>query len=263
MPCGVTKNGVVCDNTGTSAHAGMHSGVTNISWLFGLTKRVFWANSNSGTTPAAQGPLTVGTRIPTTVAPIITGLPGVGQTSLLNLATSQTFVIPAWANFIDYVLLPGGGGGREGDGAFGGTGNGGDAGQFVSGTLVRGTDFAAGVTSGSVTIGGGGAAGAKGAGNVIESSRGGTTTITVGAFTTSAIGGAGGSGTGGDAGGSPGTLEYQEIVAVGGGTAPSGSSRTVGKTPGGGGGGGQGGMFNGQTAGMAGAPGYVWLGFRS
>ncbi|ADX31961.1 minor tail protein [Tsukamurella phage TPA2] len=173
---------------------------------------------------------------------------------------NAAYPIPAYAAFVDVVILSGGGGGREGDGGAGATGNGGKKGQWSSTTL---NVAALGITTLNLSIGAGGPAGAKDAGNVVESSRGGTTTVAWAGGSLSIPGGGGGSGTGGAAGESPGSYSYGGQTFTGGGTAPSGSSRTNGNPPGGGGGGGAGGIFNGQTAGMAGAQGRIWLIFRS
>lgn len=175
-------------------------------------------------------------------------------------SNSTAYPIPAYAAFVDVVILSGGGGGREGDGGFGATGNGGKKGQWSSTTLDV---IALGISTLNLSIGTGGPAGAKSAGNVTESSRGGTTVVSWDGGSLSIPGGDGGSGTGGAAGESPGSYSYGGQTFNGGGTAPSGSSRTNGNPPGGGGGGGAGGVFNGQTAGMAGAPGRIWLIFRS
>lgn len=44
MPCGVTKNGVVCDNPGTSSHTGPHSGIKT---LWGYSLRLNWYNTDA------------------------------------------------------------------------------------------------------------------------------------------------------------------------------------------------------------------------
>lgn len=162
-----------------------------------------------------------------------------------------TYNIPAACKYIDVIVLGGGGGGREGDGGFGATGNGGLAGTYASATYQRGVDLPWTQSTITGSVGAAGPAGAKNAGNVTASSRGGTTT----AGALSAVGGDGGSGTNGNAGASPGNRTQGSMTMTGGATAPSGSGRTVGKPPGGGGGGGAGGIFNGQTAGMAGSRG--------
>ena len=46
MACGATKNGVICDNAGTTAHAGLHSGPKG---LWGFTLRVYWRDSDYST----------------------------------------------------------------------------------------------------------------------------------------------------------------------------------------------------------------------
>lgn len=256
MPCGVTKNGVVCDNAGTSSHPGMHSGTVSIGWLLGLQKRVFWLNS-AAFTVTTQGPLQVGVRIPPTTPPII---PSQAQLEEMVITASGGFSIPSWCNNIDYAILPGGGGGRGGSsGGFGtgASGDGGGAGQWLTGTLVRGTDFAAGTTSGTAIVGDGGNGGAAGA----SGSAGGASSITVGSTTKTAPGGSGATTTGGALGQSPGNKNYQGISAEGGGTAGLG---VPGDEPGGGGGGGAGGgMFQSGSPGQKGGKGRTWLNFRS
>lgn len=256
MVCGVTKNGVTCDNPGTSSHPGMHSGVMTISWLFGLQKRVFWPNSNVFTV-TTQGPIQVGVRVPPTVAPII---PDQAQLEEMVITASGGFNIPSWANNIDYALLGGGGGGRGGNsGGFGtgASGDGGDAGYWATGTLVRGVDFPSNTTSGTAVVGDGGNGGAAGANGAV----GGASSITVGSTTKTAPGGSAGTGTSGAPGKSPGNKNYQGISAEGGTTAGLG---VPGDEPGGGGGGGAGGgMFQSGSPGQKGGKGRTWLNFRS
>lgn len=64
MPCGVTKtlsNGTVvtCDNAGTSAHSGQHSGPLN---FFGTNIRVFWTSTATEQTVAGYKRPLVGVR---------------------------------------------------------------------------------------------------------------------------------------------------------------------------------------------------------
>lgn len=66
MACGVTKaipgdSTVVCDNAGTSAHAGRHSGVVSFTFR-GFTVssvRVYWSAADA--IPALQNPIVRGT----------------------------------------------------------------------------------------------------------------------------------------------------------------------------------------------------------
>lgn len=178
------------------------------------------------------------------------------------ITASGTYKIPVSSRYLDIIVLGGGGGGREGDGGVNRTGNGGKAGTWSAVTLERGVDIPWTAITLTVTVGAGGAAGAKGAGNVNgnTANQGGATSVSLASTTlASAVGGVGGSGTDGNPGESPGTYSFVGQNYTGGASAPSGGSRTVGNPPGGGGGGGAGGIFNGQTAGMAGARGQAWI----
>lgn len=176
---------------------------------------------------------------------------------------SSTYGLPAYWRYVDIIALGGGGGGREGDGAAARTGGGGSAGNWGTITLERGVTVPYDLGVLTITVGLGGAAGPKNSGGT--SYPGGTSGVSspvAGALVT-ASGGAGGTGVTGTPGGSPGSVVVDGVTYTGGAQAPSGSGRTNGNPPGGGGGGGAGGIFNGQTAGMAGADGKVWLRIRS
>ena len=171
-------------------------------------------------------------------------------------AGSYTYTIPQWATHIDVITIGGGGGGNQGNGGNGATGSGGGAGSWRFRTLERGTDIPWATTVFSAIVGGGGSAGGKGGPNP---GAGGQSYVSDGSITILSDGGIPGSGTNGNVGGSPGDVTVGGRLYVGGATAPSGGARTNGNAPGGGGGGGAGGIFNTQTAGMAGAPGAVYF----
>jgi hypothetical protein len=106
MACGVTKNGVTCDNTGTSAHTGLHSGVKNmwgfqirVYWdsvdvvtaalkrpLLGVTARLSWpSNALINPNPTAPPP------VPPPVDPVLTPM-GMEKTASQGMSSSWTKV---------------------------------------------------------------------------------------------------------------------------------------------------------------------------
>ncbi|MGV7802860.1 hypothetical protein [Mycobacteroides chelonae] len=177
-------------------------------------------------------------------------------------AATVTYQIPGWSIYLDLTGVGAGGGGREGDGAAATVGNGGKAGQWNGRTLQRGVDIPWSASTITVTVGQAGPAGARGAGDVVASSRGGATVFDWGTGTLTCPGGDGGSGVSPfpSAGQSPGDYSFAGRNFTGGGEAASGKNpATPGKPPGGGGGGGQGGFFSTQKAGAAGAPGAGWI----
>lgn len=171
---------------------------------------------------------------------------------------SGTITRPTWAYYGDWVILPAGGGGGAGEGAFGNYGIGGNAGSWVSGTLT--------VPDGtlSCTIGAGGTGGQteKAAG-----SQGGTTILTGPSGTIgSAVGGTGGPGANNGGSGQAGkTISPNPYSAFGdsysAGTGGTGSGGTGGI--GAGGSGGNGGAFGSWAKGGTGGRGQIWIRWRS
>lgn len=150
-----------------------------------------------------------------------------------------TSPIPAWANYIDVIVL--GHGGDGADGIIGFYGNPGTPGAFNSTTWARDTHFTDPATI--ITFAG--------------------SAVSIPGYTVTASDGVDGSGTilallGEPIGHGPGTFEYHSVQAIG------GADQTVfggaGATPGGAGNGGRAlGLY---TAGGLGAPSAAWLQFR-
>ncbi|AXQ63204.1 minor tail protein [Mycobacterium phage Collard] len=178
----------------------------------------------------------------------------------VELTASASYTIPAWCRFIAVVLLGAGGGGSGGDSGLNYVGNGGGAGQWATVLLERGVHIPWTAVTLDVTIGTGG----SGAPTNTAGSGGGSTVISIGGTVLLiALGGTGGARASltaqGASGRSPGSIVFEGVTYTGGGTAPSGSNRTVGQPPGGGGGGGAGGILGGGSSGLAGARGQAWL----
>lgn len=172
----------------------------------------------------------------------------------LDNATGE-LVVPSWAALFDYVLLGGGGGGQGGNGANSRTGTGGAAGQWLTGTVA--------VVPGQrlrLAIGAAGLGGAKSAPDRIGTAGGATTLTLPDGRVLTAPGGAAGTGFSDTPGASPGTRDYQGIIAVGG--VQAGANQD-GHPPGGGGGPGTGGIFGGGNAGRNAGPGRAWGRWRS
>jgi len=196
---------------------------------------------------------------------VATGDAGYQTPVLTEFTNNGSFTIPAWATQIDYAILGGGGGGRNGD-TWLGFGGGGAGGGWATGTLVRGTDFHTTATSMSVTIGGGGAGGQQQQFTGQDGFAGGGTVV---AFTnpsngtSNVTGAAGAGGTGNypgpdpwNFGRSPGNVSTMGRTFYGGAeqTATSGGGVFAG------GGGAGGGLVMGQyPPGGNGAAGLAWL----
>lgn len=102
MACGVTKNGVVCDNAGTSSHTGPHSGVKN---LWGYSLRVSWYNSDF--TPVVLKRALVGVRARSDAA-VIDPTGGAAQLTAtgMNLNTRYTLTT-GWVRPTGWVARSG------------------------------------------------------------------------------------------------------------------------------------------------------------
>lgn len=183
------------------------------------------------------------------------------RTTHLSNTGTNTYTIPSWATHLDVTLI-GAGGGGHGGGDFGTHGEGGDAGSWVSETLVRGVDFPAEATSLTITVGAGGTAGTQnndgGAGAPTVRAA-----IPAGKNALTAAGGDGGVvlNTSLSSGDSPGNHTYQGKTFIGGGVgnSPSAKSAPPGNSPGGGGGGGAGGFFGISWWGGSGGNGSAWV----
>lgn len=186
-----------------------------------------------------------------------TPLPHSPETLLFNAVGTSTMPIPSWVNFVDRIVLGGGGGGHQG-GTWGVGGQGGGHGPFVSDTISRGTHFTDG-DSVTTIVGAGGSAGLPGANGQSSQSKIGSSHV---------LTGAGGEGAGGFdlfgigvTGEGPGNYTFPgggpAWSVAGGGDQASWDSPGV--APGGGGGGGNWLLFGG---GGNGAPGAVWYRFR-
>lgn len=89
-------------------------------------------------------------------------LPHSPDIQMFSVAGSSSYPIPDWANFVDRVMLPGGGGGHQG-GTWGIGGAGGDVGAWAWDTLERDVHFSAGMSL-TTAVGAGGSAGVGGNG---------------------------------------------------------------------------------------------------
>lgn len=97
MACGVTKAGVVCDNPGSSAHAGRHSGLQTFTWLKGISRRVYWTGSE--VSPVAQNVHILGERLPTeTAAPAVLVPMGLDKAADLAIPQSVWTQLSGWDN---------------------------------------------------------------------------------------------------------------------------------------------------------------------
>lgn len=181
------------------------------------------------------------------------------DTQLYVLDKDDTLRCPPWAIYADIITLGGGGGGSGGSDA-NADGNGGSPGAWRSTVwaMIPGRIL-------SVKVGTGGAGGAGG--KAASGSPGTLSQVTLDDrdWVVSSEGGAGGTGTGGSPGKSPGGfafINYGDRMDLVGGAEQSNTS-TDGNGPGGGGGPGKGALLYGSKAGGNGAPGRVWVRFRS
>lgn len=187
------------------------------------------------------------------------GTPGVSQpaaaitppqTMEYATASTNTYPIPEWCNFIDLILLGAGGGGAN---AFGATaGNGGGSGSWNTQTLTRGGSGPNGIpwttSSIGVKVGSGGP----------TDTNGGDTTASANGMTWKASGGAKGGNNGTTTGASPGTKTYlgKTYPPSPATVDPQNTPSAKGNPPGGGGGGAAAFSF---TPGGAGAGGAAWV----
>lgn len=174
-----------------------------------------------------------------------------GRTQVVQYTTAGTYnvEVPWWARVAEVVVLGGGGGGSGGDYITSAECWGGDGGKWAVAA------FANLPSSFTVRVGSGGAKGSSGNSGAAgsPSSVNGTTHSVQG------NGGDGGSGYGSAVGRSPGTVTHFGRQFVGGAQA----ARTKdGNPPGGGGGAASGGPLSRTPAGN-GAPGMVWILFKS
>ncbi|TWS20770.1 hypothetical protein FK529_05425 [Tsukamurella asaccharolytica] len=165
-------------------------------------------------------------------------------------AGAYTYLIPGWCRFIDQVLMPGGASGQTGDGAFSGTGKGGNPGVYLVRTLERGVDLPWTQTTITGTVGAGGARPANS--DNAAPNPGGATTADWGSGNVTAPGPTGTQPSGQNGGSSAAvTVNGQNYPAGPGGTGNAGA----GSAPGGAGAGGNGGIFGSRTQGGPGGTG--------
>ncbi|AQP30999.1 hypothetical protein SEA_TINYBOT_4 [Mycobacterium phage Tinybot] len=173
-------------------------------------------------------------------------------------AGAWTFNIPTECLLIDVILLGAGGGGSSGNGAIG-TGEGGDAGEWLAVTLRRGVDIPWNVLQITGTVGNGGSGG-PGGWLPLSGDPGQPTVATIaGVGSIQANGGTPGAFATGRSrpGKGPGPYTYNGIQYPGG--ANTANSAANGNAPGGGGGGGNSGFFGLPAgAGGVGARGQAW-----
>lgn len=176
----------------------------------------------------------------------------VPETWTTQTAGAFAYDPPSWAQYVDGVYLPPGGGGMGGNPIVPVHGEGGDASDWVTETLVRGVDFSGAQITG--TIGNRGAAGGPNnpggaGGNIVRNA------ISGGKAAVTAPGAAGGNvqNTSLATGDSPGNLDYNGGTYIGGNGGSSVSGQTGGHGGvGAGGGGGAGGTY---LVAWAGGPG--------
>lgn len=245
--------------------AGTHSIVGTSSWLPDQTvfPRRFSSVRNSGTSapPSTLTP-SYGSNVPFIefgVTASTTVLPHSPEIRQFSAPGSTSYPIPSWANFVDRVVLGGGGGGHQGA-TLGIGGAGGGAGTWASDTLTRGTDFTGSVSLTTV-VGAPGAAGVGGNGG-----NGGTSSSDItSTHTISSTGGVGSTsidliGTA-HTGASPGNYTFPgggPAWTISGGAAQN----TYGADGNPSGGAGAGGNWISIQPGGAGAPGTVYYRFR-
>ncbi|WP_202321131.1 glycine-rich domain-containing protein [Mycobacterium intracellulare] len=177
----------------------------------------------------------------------------------LYFTENGTAPIPHWANYIDAIVLGGGGGGHQG-GTIGFYGEGGKAGQFDAFTWARGIHFGDDDTTVTFTRGEGGPGGGVLVGHS-DGTYGGDSVLRINAGTQlTGPGGAGGSQLlfgGHTLGVGPGHFEFNGVQCAGG-----ADQRAYGGDGGGPGGGGAGGNWLSFSGGGKGAPGAAWIRFR-
>lgn len=160
---------------------------------------------------------------------------------------SFTTDLPVWTRHVRALAWGGGGGGHGGDGAVVRNGRGGSAGTAA---IVNLTSPGISLTNFPITVGAGGAGGAK-----EKSGSNGGTTYPNGI--TPVPGGAGGSTYSSSSGGNADGLILRDGTVIAGGSG--GSTNDDGSAPGGGGGGGSGGLFGSARSGRRGGDGRVTL----
>lgn len=187
-------------------------------------------------------------------------------TAITTPQTNYAYSIPTWANYLDVIMVAGGGGGHGGDGGLGRTGDGGEGGEWQAETLVRGVDFPTNATTINLVVGAGGSGGAR----EQTGNTGGNTgriAITGGKGPLVALGGAPGGGYVANGtvpeegyGKSPGDYVYRGITYRGGLEVKHGEATgPTGSAPGGGGAGGGGGFYGVAHPGGPGARGSAWI----
>lgn len=98
MACGVTKNGIVCDNPGASNHAGPHSGLSTTMWFgIGISLRNFWSTTDTST--AVQRPMILGERLPEDL--------GVLTAMGLNKSGTQLLTASTWTPLTPWTVRSG------------------------------------------------------------------------------------------------------------------------------------------------------------
>lgn len=182
---------------------------------------------------------------------------------VVEVTNSGALAIPAYARFIDFVIIGGGASGQTGNGSNSYPGLGGNAGSWLGFTLERGVEIPWTSNTANITIGNGGAQPANT--DYAQPNAGEPTTVSIAGL--SPIFTYGGLGARSDSirfGKDAPNYTYNGRTYIGGagGTGSTGDDLT-GKAPGGGGGGGFGGFFGSRTQGWPGGKGRAWAVFRS
>lgn len=181
-----------------------------------------------------------------------TGLPTL---TTYSTAGAYTYTIPRNCSFIDVICLGGGKGGESGGAAFT-NGGGGQAGQWATSQITRGTTISWSVTSITGTVGAGSAGGVGSLLNISTSGESSTAAATGWGGLTASGGTVSYRGSSDD-GQAAGTTTFNTRNYVGGNVASAFGQD--GWPPGGGGAGNSGGLFGGNSPGGAGATGSVWI----
>lgn len=176
-----------------------------------------------------------------------------------EIVNTGTYPIPAYARFLDCIMIGGGASGQTGNGAANYSGRGGNPGSWLGVTLERGVDFGMEFNTINITVGQGGTRPANH--NDQAPISGGSSGVSVGSAVAIAPGGIGRRSENVQVGKEADNYEYRGVTYYGGG----GGIKTdpAGQVPGGGGFGGDGGIFDNKVAGWPGGNGTVWVVARS
>lgn len=179
---------------------------------------------------------------------------------VVEVTNSGALAIPAYARFIDFVIIGGGASGQTGNGAVGVAGRGGNPGDWLGFTLERGVEIPWTINTANITIGNGGAQAANN--DFAPPNEGEPTAVSIaGLSPILTYGGLGTRSESSQLGKAAPNYTYNGRTYIGGAGGVEGD--LTGKAPGGGGGGGFGGAFSNRQLGWPGGKGRAWAVFRS